>query len=335
VMIECRGRTLALAVAGLVLASGGTPSAARAGRDDGSGGGRGGCRVSELSPVLGSAYLAAGDPTGRYVIGYQDAGGKAWFVITDGQVRPLDTEALRPYEEVGLAAVNERGDIVGARTLNYSDFHHDAFLYRDGQFTLLPPLRAGDATYAGAINANGDVAGYSVGGGPQRAVVWPAANPGTVRALTVPGEPDAITRAIGIDDDGTVLGYVGGTPGHANYVWPPRAAPYELIGPPGSTDVTAVAIRNGWVAGSAPTSPNGLALRWNLRQNTLKIMSDTYSGTLDVNRRGDIAATDAIIHHDGRAVPLPGGGYPIVLTDRGTAYGYTYYGGHALRWTGC
>ena len=134
--------------------------------------------------------------------------------------------------------VNSRGVVVGERMTDFGSFHTDAFTYRAGRFTFLPPLRAGDYTDALGINTRGDVVGNSAG----TPVVWPAG--GAVRALAGNG------RATGIDEDGTVVGYLAPYPPGTPYVWPARGEPHALPVPSGSIGGDRGRIQRGMVAGN-------------------------------------------------------------------------------------
>jgi hypothetical protein len=303
------------------------------------------CRLSLLPVPDGTVRSAvnAGDPTGRYLLG--DAavsiGGNTssqQVLWVDGQLTPFQT----PYQYSTPVAVNQHGAITGyaLRTGGWSF----GWRYQHGHLAELPGLQPGDTTLAAAINARGDVAGYSVsdptGSAVAHAVVWPANRPGSVRELTVPGQA-GLSAAIGIDDNGTILGYVGGQPGATFYVWSPDGTPRQLPAPAGTTDATGNAIRNGWVAGSAFDGQHSVPVRWNLRSGSVEQLSTEFLVGVAVNRYGSVSLEQSIAHRDGRIVPLPGltefG--PLgasVLTDRGTAAGFANDGiVHAVTWTGC
>jgi uncharacterized membrane protein len=301
------------------------------------------CQATAL-PTLGheNTQVTGGDPTGRYLVGLANNDDTppslhSSLVWAAGKPRLLDTEPLRPYIQIRPTAVNRHGVIVGYRLTDPSSFHTDAWSYRGGRFTILPGLTATDSTMAVAVNARGDVVGTSLDETalPWHGVVWPADRPGTVRELTVPGQP-VQTFAVGVDEDGTVLGHLGTRPGETPYIWPPRGAPYRLIAPPGIDYAGAYAIRDGWVVGTGQQGDHMVGLRWNLRRHTAQVISTENPLVLSVNRRGTVGAVGAIIHRDGRAVSLGADARPLVVTDRGTAAGNTreYYG-EPVTWTGC
>jgi uncharacterized membrane protein len=304
------------------------------------------CEATIL-PTLGHEHteVTGGDPSGRYLVGSAYNVDTPYYVYSsvvwvDREPQPLDTEPVRPYVEARPTGVNRHGAIIGYRMRDYGSFHTDAWIYRNGRFTMLPGLTATDATMPVAINSRGDVVGTSLSADtplPWHGVIWPADRPGTVRELTVPGQPDN-TFAVGVDEDGTVLGHLGTPPGETPYIWPPRGAPYPLIAPPGIDYAGAHAIRNGWVAGYGQQGDQLVGLRWNLRRHTVQTTSTEYPLPLSVNRQGTVGAVGALIHRDGRTVPF--GTYtdarPVVVTDRGTAAGNTSeYHGQPAVWIGC
>lgn len=296
------------------------------------------CHSGPLLPSLGAgqtARLSGGDPSGRYLVGVSSAVDTPYtltpVVWTNGHIRALDTAPLQPEVQVDLVDANRHGTVVGQRWTDYNTFHMDAFTYRAGRYTWLPPLTPGDETVAAGINDHGDVVGSSGG----YAVVWPGGNPAAVRKLTVPGQPDAGLTAVGIDEDGTVLGAIGNQAGGTPYVWPAHGAPYELPAVPGTSSRWGTAIRNGWVAGYAQQGEQDVAVRWNLRTHQVDIVSTVYSGLLAVNRHGTAAALTAVIHRDGTAVPLDPSGYAVLLTDSGAVAGNESYLGEPRFWFGC
>jgi hypothetical protein len=323
--------------------TGNANASAVTGRPEGIGIAGSSCRAAYL-PTLGSGLseVRGGDPSGRYLVGREHLPASsitAAVVWTDHKVRELDTSALLPYVDVTATDVNRHGTIVGYRTRDHSSFHEDAWMYREGRFTLLPGLRSTDATVPAAINSRGDVVGYSLETtgttATFHAVLWPADRPGTVRELTVPGQPAAWLRATDIDEDGTVLGFLGGWPGQTYYIWRPNGVAYPLSGPAAGQVSEATAIRNGWVVGYGQTDGQSVGLRWNLRTGGVQIVSTQYPFFRTINSTGTIAAIGAIIHRDGRAVPLGDNAVPIVLTDRGTAAGMFGFFTPPVIWTGC
>jgi probable HAF family extracellular repeat protein len=243
-------------------------------------------------------------------------------------VSELDTGGLAPYAQVDATDINSHGDVVGYRTRDFSTFGTDAFVYRNGRFTLLPGLTSTDSTVAVAINANGNIVGRSedttVSPVAWHAVIWPAAHPGTVRELTVDGQSAPWATAVDVDDDGTVLGQLGQrpTPEQRPYVWPADGPGYSLAAPAGTGYPEGAAIHDGWVAGTAITEGDvgfSVPVRWNLRLGRATVASTEQGTGVAVNRRGTVASVDALIYRNGRVQHL--GGFVTVLADNGTAAG--------------
>lgn len=283
-----------------------------------------------------NSEVKGGDHTGRFLVGagVRFDGGQWTQVVLrweSAAVSELDTAALAPYVLVEAADINKDGVIVGRRIADYSTFRSDAWIYRDGDFFLLPGLEPTDETAAVAINARGDVVGRS---GP-RAVVWPADQPGTVRELAVdPSLPMPVT-GVDIDDDGTVLGFLGCRPceGQRPYVWPAGGAGYPLVAPAGTDYPEGVAIHNGWVAGTAVAESRGVAVRWDLSAGTASVISTEHGTATAVNSRGTVAASDALLYRNGTVQVLDG--YVTVLTDSGNAAGTDapFLSGNAVIWS--
>jgi hypothetical protein len=307
------------------------------------------CRMSPLPVPAGVQYseVAGGDHTGRYLVG----GGTTFdgtqlrrvgLLWVNGKVTELNTDALAPYAEVKITDVNSHGVVIGNRITDFSTFHTDAWVYRNGRFALLPGLKPGDATNAVAINRRGDIVGtsedYSVDPVVFHAVIWSADRPGGPRELTVGGQSPAWATGIDIDDDGTVLGQLGQrpTPEQRPFVWPARGPGYPLTGPAGTGYPSGVAIRGGWVTGEVLTADGqSVVVLWNLRSGTARVISTAHGAATAVNNKGTVATSSAIIYTDGQVQVLEG--YPTVLSDRGTAAGSDGLvgTGHAVIWTGC
>jgi hypothetical protein len=157
-----------------------------------------------------------------------------------------------------------------------------------------------------------------------------------VRTVQVPGP----TSVVDIDDDGTIVGMGPGPEPttQRSYRWRPAAVAQAVRAPSGATDVGVVSIHNGWIAGYENTFPaKAFAVR-RAEFNQIDGMGTPYSG----NGRGDLGLASAIVHRDGRVVPLPGLGSavaqaPRTLSDRGRAAGFANDGAqvHAVRWHDC
>jgi uncharacterized membrane protein len=289
-----------------------------------------GCRPVDLAAPAGSlTSVEGGDPTGTYLVGrvsYPDrTAGALW---RHGRFSEIDASSLGGVQ-VSYHDVNRYGVVVGERMTDYGSFHTDAFTYRDGTFTFLPPLRAGDSTDALGINGRGDVVGNSSG----TPVVWPAGG----GVLALPGDG----RAMGIDEDGTVVGYLAPYPPGTPYVWPATGAPHALPVPAGSIGGDAVAIQGSMVAGNVydPATNSTVPTLWNLRTGGVTLHSAAPGAALSVNRWGTIGTVGAIVHRDGRVSAVGPLDRVPVVTDLGVAAGTVtdspFGDGQAVRWFGC
>jgi uncharacterized membrane protein len=289
------------------------------------------CREIALPSPGTNSTVNGGDPTGRYLVGdvsYPDR--RAGALWRNGRFSEIDDSSLTKIQ-MFYHDVNSRGVVVGERMTDYSSFHTDAFTYRDGRFTLLPALVAGDDTQALAINSRGDVVGVSA----LTPVVWPANRPGTVRAVTMPDGQPANGRVLDIDDDGTMVGYLAPYPPGTPYVWPADGRPHPLAIPAGSIGGTANAIRLGMVAGNVFDGDSTVPALWNLRTGKLTLYKNTDAGgAFSVNSRGTLGAFGALVHKGGRVVATSAGAPVTVVTDSGAAAG-TLPGDQAVRWVGC
>lgn len=275
-----------------------------------------------------------GDPSGRYLVGVGfHVGGADGLLWVDGQLTPVDQSPLAPYNQVQFNAVNRHGVIVGDRMTNFGS-NTDAFIYRNGRFTLLPAPNPGDSTEALAINSRNDVVGLALGATGVQPVEWPAGRPGTVRVLPTPGNSGGFTS--GVDENGTVVGYLAPWPPGTPYVWPANGAAHPLPVPADSMGGNTAAIRHGLVAGNVfdPTTGSTALAEWDLRTGQFMEWPNVQGAALSINRWGTIGVAGAIVHTDGRIVPVKG--WVNVVTDRGTAAGTTSeFTGQAVMWTGC
>jgi uncharacterized membrane protein len=285
-----------------------------------------------------SSSVNGGDPTGRYLVGTAHPGNFTGLVWRHGRMTEIDGSVLQPSVGVSFNDVNRHGVVTGERTTDNSTFHTDAFIYRAGQFTMLPALNPGDETRTVAINSRGDVVGDTFTATGWHPVVWPADQPGTVRVLTMPDGQPANAFASDIDEDGTVVGYLAPNPPGIPYVWPANGTPRPLPIPADSSGGGTTAIRLGMVAGGA-FHPVGAGMSrsvptlWNLRTGSRMMWTDLETGVLSVNRWGTLGLVGAVLHADGRLVPVAPGAMVEVITDRGLAAGSTsWIGGQAVIW---
>jgi hypothetical protein len=296
------------------------------------------------------SWVNGGDRTGRYIVGgasFFDGSEWTHAVLKWVNLRPtvIDTSGLAPNYGVTVKDVNSRGVVVGDRSTTPGGGIFQAWMHRGGRFTILPGLTPTDSTQAVAINTRGDIVGTSLNRttSTYHPVIWSVGRPDKVRELIAAGEPPGQRMVMDVDDDGTVLGYLGLTPGGTGYVWPPNRTGYRLRAPAGTSEPQGAAIRDGWVAGGTMMpdewGSHSVVARWNLRTGSAKVISTEYGAVSAVNRYGTVAANGgAFLHLDGRVVPFGNGrSWPFVLTDRGWAAGNDEpFGlGNAMLWIGC
>jgi hypothetical protein len=198
-----------------------------------------------------AAEVTGGDTSGRYLTGHASReGGTAPVIWDNGVVMPLSFPA-----GTLMTVVNHFGVIAG-----YS--LKEAWVYRDGKFTILPQPVAGVTYRPAGINNNGQI----LGSGPEVVngkitsyppMIWAPDN--SVQAIA-----ERSFRARGIDDDGTVIGqenlrqYPGDMHG---LIWSPGKAVTDLP-MPGGVKAGGTSIRDGWVAGLiAYSGPSDLPLK--------------------------------------------------------------------------
>jgi hypothetical protein len=298
------------------------------------------CRTVALpTPAGTTSTVTGGDLTGSYLVGlvtYPDrTAGALW---RDGRFTEIDASSIQ-HAQVDYHDVNRHGVVVGERMTDFQTFHTDAFIYRGGKFTFLPALRAGDSTEALGINSRGDVVGNSVGNGNGwRPVVWPADEPGTVRLLSFPAGHPGDGRAVGIDEDGSVVGYLSPYPPGTPFLWPAKGSPRPLATPADSIGGIAVAIQGGVIAGNVydPATSSTVPTLWNVRTGGFKMFTDVHAGALSVNRWGTLGVGGAIVHADGRVASVGSGALVNAVADNGVAAGSTaLFNGQAVSWLGC
>ncbi|WP_326999868.1 hypothetical protein OHA72_32635 [Dactylosporangium sp. NBC_01737] len=215
------------------------------------------CTVDVLD-VTGPAGSPAVDPAGRTVVG-----------TVGGVVVRFDDGRAVPYPGATgeVVAVNDAGVIAGYDEVDQAS-HMLAWTYRNGTKTMLAKLPGYDYTFPTAVNARGDVVGGAMGEANDDTVpvLWPADQPGKVRALAMPagyGHPNTGgSQAVGLTDDGVVVGNVHGAPVR----WSPDGTPSLLPTPPGHEYATVMVLRGGIVYGMAAVIGENrvVALRWDM-----------------------------------------------------------------------
>jgi probable HAF family extracellular repeat protein len=200
---------------------------------------------------------------------------------------------------------NDRGEIVGGAN-DATGFAHAA-VWDNGRWTELPYLPGGKIAEAHAVNARGQVVGYSTidAIGTRHAVLWDN-NRAPIDLRTLPG--DTHSEARGINDRGEIVGesYTTIGPRHA-VVWRNGAiTPLPLL--PGGGDSAAYAINaRGQIAGFS-----GLhAAVWDTRGGVTDLGALPGSATsraYGINDRGQVVGSSDVAY------------YPhAVLWDRGVA----------------
>lgn len=230
-----------------------------------------------LPPDANGLDIRAVDPAGRLVVAVpnhnaEEMGAMLW---TDGGQPQLLTAA----KDVTVAGVNASGVIAGTRrTAGVSGVQ--AVVIRDGKVVALPTPGTAAFTSATGINARGDVVGTAgLKAGGERAVLWPAGAP-TATLLTVGTRS---TKAVGITDDGVVVGNAGDLP--HGFRWAADGAGTALAVPAGYLKAGARAVSGGWVLGWAeaegveqdgklvddPAHPSR-GVRWNLHTGAVEML---------------------------------------------------------------
>lgn len=293
-------------------------------------------QVATLAPRTAEVLEFGGIPNGRYQILILNADGDV-VARTRGRVKCPATETCQATALPTLG--HQRTEVVdgdptgrylvaSASTFEESDYVYSVLVWVRGRPRLLDtePLQPYVEIRPTGVNRHGAISGY------RHEVPTAFQDPWLFRNGKFTILPELTP------DDGTVLGILGGIPGGTPYIWPPRGKPYPLSVPPGFNleDTNVAAIRNGWVAGYGQQGNRLVGLRWNLRRHTVETTSADHPLGLSVNRHGTIGAVGALIHRDGRTVPLGDDARPVVVTDRGTAAGNTtQFGGQPVVWTGC
>jgi hypothetical protein len=242
-------------------------------------------RVLPATHGFTAAVVTDGDPSGKYLAGYQYAdvgdGGLGQYGVlwTDGKLTTLKESGTD--ESV---SVNSHGVVVGSGVdVEHGKSVQVAWEYVNGKVTT---LHSSLGSYKVAdINDSGQILAVPVPtviDGPTPAPATPAApvviDGRSVRKLaSVDGDGQMFEGSI--DEDGTVVGMVAQT-GRA-YVWSPDGRVRELTGAGTGMDVQS--IHDGWVTGGSgngnPDEP-GLytAERWDLRNAAGSVVSNFSTG---------------------------------------------------------
>lgn len=169
-----------------------------------------------------------------------------------------------PTPNFSCSGVRGTNSGIFAGTLLGVDNTFQAFLYQNDTFTLLAPVKPGDAgiSFARGVNERGDVAGYAIqptgttidlpnpDGTTSPTPLWSqfafVYSGGQLRKVDSLADSNRPTMATGINNDGDVIGW---SERHA-VLWPHGGGIVDLGVLPGDTDSTPMAINaKGQVAG--------------------------------------------------------------------------------------
>ena len=301
------------------------------------------CKVAEL-PTDGyaKALVTAGDPSGHYLAGrlYEPGSSAKGKKVSDLKIvvwkdgRIVDRPNL-PGSEAEIEGINASGDGFG-----------DAYAYRGGAVTEL----RGDRADAFSINSAGVIVG----------AVGPDDASSPVRWTSPDAEPDKLPvpagahgHALGIDDDGSIVGVLRIGKRETGYLWPAKGEPRAMTQPvlanadkereallpkPTGTYFRPQTAANGKVVGSIESGENdysgGPTVLYDIKTNTylgLQVMARDVRISDDgrvFGRAGEIGMEYPVMEVGGRTIKLPTGGakevVPVSLSSDGkVAAGYS------------
>jgi len=138
-----------------------------------------------------------------------------------GVMTSLARSLAHPYSDVN--AINAAGVITGHVSKQNSDLDARAFLWNGKRLTVLPPVDGGYTSEGRAINSLGQVTGW--GNSPcdppqlncviRRGFFWDGLRMVSIEPL--PGYPSV--RPYGLNDAGTIVGYVESGNNHPAFLW--------------------------------------------------------------------------------------------------------------------
>ncbi|MDG4791785.1 hypothetical protein O7626_38890 [Micromonospora sp. WMMD1102] len=289
-----------------------------------------------LPPGATESQVLDGDPSGRYLVGVarNSRTARTWVLRWDrGVLTVLEPPAADPGRLLVNSRGVVAGDGVAVRAGKAVPV---SWVYRDGRYLDLTGSDGSHLGDVMDLNERGDVLGGvrtfgyqgepagTKGGPPQppeggagtpggssaspgggrteghpdvpgsNPVVWPA---GAERNPTrLAGDGTGTPYATGIDDDGTVVGGIGG-PGTdlpaRTTVWAPDGTTRDLPPPPRHAATTSnLSIRGGWVLGWSVAPPGGeqkvVPTRWDLRTGKAAPLTGL-AWVAAVNRHGWVA----------------------------------------------
>ncbi|MCW3839901.1 hypothetical protein ONA70_07295 [Micromonospora yasonensis] len=220
------------------------------------------------------------DPTGRYIVGRTNPGGKVgrldMLIWDNGHLQVVRV----PGDQQLPTDINARGVAVGVS----GDIGQQAWMYRDGTVTNLPGMRP---TVANAINDEGVVVGWDT---RRRPVVWRSPSEQPVALPTPSGVWEG--EATDIAADGTIVGMLDkqGANMPRAYAWLPNGAlrqlPLPVIAGERAVSSRAMAIVGDWVAGMADSPRGDTPTLWNLRTGEVRAFPELSIGGRSVSADG-------------------------------------------------
>lgn len=207
---------------------------------------------------LSGAYLSAGDPTGRWLIGESGEPGqvKDFLIWQDGRLvdrpeMPGTNQALVDVNTAGLA-VGWAGPAGQSKPYAYFGGGHAPRKELVGKAAPLPGVQRGQAY---AVNDSGVIVGSKVAGAETPAtvpVMWASSITEAVELRLPGGYSSGQARAV--DDGGRIVGTVGGA-GKTDrvYLWEPGGEGrfLDLRDPADTSLVSVYDFRGDWVVGSS------------------------------------------------------------------------------------
>jgi hypothetical protein len=272
------------------------------------------CTVTTLTaPTAAGAFTSWGnaviDPTGHYLatslmktftLPLPD------FVPTKPLLVDLRTGqmSLIPAADGGVDGVNANGVVIGN-----SGSTGAGWVYRNGKVSLLPKFH-GIAATPNAINARGDIIGLMINRQTETSVIWPAANPGTVRALL-----PATLLANTISDSGLIGGAIGSFDRGRPYVGDGKGNGHTLSTGDADPQGDVFQIRGHYAVGEGPILGGRYPLVWNLTTGALTTYPDVRLNSIanDGTTVGQVTSSSGVytsiglVARGGRLQRLPTG----------------------------
>lgn len=287
--------------------------------------------TSTIAGGLNFASTAVVDPTLRYVAGGVVKGGTGplaqggYFVWDNGVAHAIPSPApgFGPGEPFG---VNSRGWTVSAGgTVSSGTGRNVPVLYRDGKSTLLPLPTGYDMGVAYGINTRGNAVGLATKGNDPTgvAVLWRAANPGSVVRLPTPRSAVG-SVAMAVNDAGVIGGSLSMGQGRAiPYIWTSPSSGHALHVPGGFDGGEVWLMRGEHAAGFVSKFEDrgslagdvSIPAEWDLRTGAVHVAPEEFGGVfgaLDASGRYVINQTRAdshpsfLIQPGGPTIELPG-----------------------------